>query len=94
MCFVTLDRNLMRPIAPACAFAPMLAVVAAGAVIMLGRARYVESCWVPTLNRLFGKHCVLAYMFSHRIDLVAYAYIATVFLTLAWFALRKCERKV
>jgi hypothetical protein len=92
--FATHELRLMRPIAPVRAFLPVLAVMAAGAAIMLSRARYVESCWVPTLNRMFGKHCVLAYMYNHRIDLVAYAYIGTTFLTLTWFALRRCERKV
>ncbi len=84
----------MRPLAPARAFLPILAVMALGAGIMFSRARYVESCWVPTLNRMFGKHCVVPYIFNHRIDLVAYAYIATTFLTLTWFAFRKCEQKV
>jgi hypothetical protein len=84
----------MRSIAPARAFVPILAVMAAGAAIMFGRARYVESCWVPALNRMFGRHCVLAYMNSHRVDLVAYVYIGVVFATLIWAVLRKCEEKV
>jgi hypothetical protein len=92
--FATRELHLMRPIAPARAFLPVAAVMALGGAIMLSRARYVESCWVPTLNRMFGKHCVLAYMYNHRIDLVACAYIATAFFTLTWFALRKCEQKV
>ncbi len=83
----------MRPIAPARAIAPILAVMLVGAAIMFARARYVESCWVPILHRLFHNHCVVPWIFNHKIDILAYAYIATAFSIISWLALRTCEDK-
>ena len=92
-CFVTHDSRLMRPIAPAKAFPPIASATIVGGAIMFARARYVESCWVPVLYRLYHKHCVVPWIFDHRIDIVAYVYIAIVFSAVGWLALRNREEK-
>ncbi len=64
--------------------------LATGAVLMLFRARYVESCWVQML-RLFHRHCVVAYITSPALSAVPFVYVGGVLILLGILVLRRAS---